>query len=360
MRIAIDEVNRDGGVLGGRPLKLLIKDNRSIPARGVQNFTELSKIIDLVAVVGGRFSPVLLEQVPLAAKLQLILMAAWSSADPIVANGTSPNYVFRLSLSDDVAMSGMLAHAQRKGVRRVGLLLFNTAWGRSNLAAATRYLATTRDLISVDAQWFNWEDPSLLDEYLRLTAAGAEAIILVSNDETASLLVEEVATLPDTERLPIISHWGITGGDFVARLSRPSILEKVPVSVIQSFSFFSADSVQARRFMATAKRLYGITGIEEFQAPVGTAHAYDLTHILAKAVDMAGTTNRSAVRAALERLGPYRGLVKYYDPPFTRERHEALGLEDTFMARYRPDGVIIPVTQRPPGKPWGTSSEAPK
>ncbi|HRX70556.1 MAG TPA: hypothetical protein P5329_05195, partial [Candidatus Competibacteraceae bacterium] len=59
--IAIDEINRAGGVLGGRPLRLISKDNRAVTARGVKNLKEFAKMPDLVAMFVGRFSPVVLE-----------------------------------------------------------------------------------------------------------------------------------------------------------------------------------------------------------------------------------------------------------------------------------------------------------
>ena len=69
--IAIDEINNAGGVLGGRPLKLLERDNRSVPARGVANFTELAQIPDLTAVFCGKFSPVVIEALPTIHKLKI-------------------------------------------------------------------------------------------------------------------------------------------------------------------------------------------------------------------------------------------------------------------------------------------------
>jgi hypothetical protein len=65
---AIHEINAAGGVLGGRPLELIVKDNRSVPARGVQNIEEFADTPDLVAVIAGRFSPVVLEEVPIVHK----------------------------------------------------------------------------------------------------------------------------------------------------------------------------------------------------------------------------------------------------------------------------------------------------
>jgi branched-chain amino acid transport system substrate-binding protein len=82
--------------------------------------------------------------------------------------------------------------------------------------------------------------------------------------------------------------------------------------------------------------------IEDIKAPVGVAHAYDLTHILAMAIDQAGSTDRKAVRDALEKLPSYRGLIKNYAPPFTARRHEALSARELLLARFRADGVLVP------------------
>lgn len=38
-----------------------------------------------------------------------------------------------------------------------------------------------------------------------------------------------------------------------------------------------------------------------------------------------------------------RLLVKTFTRPFTPDRHEALGPDDLPMARYRADGVIVPL-----------------
>jgi branched-chain amino acid transport system substrate-binding protein len=57
IEIAIDEINRAGGVLGGRKLQLVTSDNRSIPAIAVDNLREHASNPNVVAVFGGKFSP---------------------------------------------------------------------------------------------------------------------------------------------------------------------------------------------------------------------------------------------------------------------------------------------------------------
>jgi branched-chain amino acid transport system substrate-binding protein len=295
---------------------------------------------DLVAVFGGRFSPVVLEQLPALKAAKMPYLVAWATADPIIENGMRPNYVFRLSLRDSLAMPKLLKSAEQRGYDKVGLLLANTSWGRSNEAAAEKYMLGVKNQKIVDTAWFNFKDTTLIKQYKRLTDAGAKAVVLVANDEEGATLVRDVAALPQSQRVPIISHWGITGGEFF-KLAGAG-LQGVDLSVIQTFSFFTADKQMLARFMKTAEQTGDIKRIEDIRAPVGVAHAYDLMHILAKAINLARTTERSAIRDALEQVREHRGLVKLYKPPFTSTRHEALGPEELLMARYSREGVLVP------------------
>lgn len=344
--VAVAEINAAGGVLNGRPLKLVLRDNRSIPARGVQNMKELAALPDLVAVMGGRFSPVVLDQLPVIESMRLPFLALWSSADQIIANRMKPNYVFRLSLRDSLAMPYMLEQSAARGYKRVGILLNNTAWGRSNLAAAKEYAKTGRAPKIVRSSWYSWVEKTLIDKYNNLVDSGAEAIILVSNDE-AAILVREMAALPASRRVPLIAHWGLTGGEFFEQAG--SALQKVDLSILQTFNFFSADSARVARFMQGATLMSKGNAqnpppllVEDIKSPAGVAHAYDATHILARAINLAGSTDRSRIRAALEKIPLHRGLVKDYAPPFTPFNHEALGKSELMMTRFRADGVLIP------------------
>lgn len=340
VRVAADQINGAGGVLGGRPLQIVTKDHRSIPARGIRNIEEFAAIPDLVAVFGGRFSPVVIEQLPVLKQSKVPFLAVWSAADVIVDNGSKPNYAFRLSLRDSLAMPFMLEDANKRGLQRIGLLLTNTAWGRSNLAAVDKYAASRSTPRVVGTAWYNWQERSLIDKYNKLQESGAQAILLVANDDEAAVLIKEMAALPPAKRVPVLSHWGVTGGRFFKEAG--PALKDVDFSVIQTFSFFRARKPALERFMATARK-FGVQRIEDIESPVGVAHAYDMTHILAKAINIAGRTDRAAIRDALEKVRAHDGLVKRYAPPFTPARHEALTPTELLMARYRNDGVIVPV-----------------
>jgi branched-chain amino acid transport system substrate-binding protein len=341
IQLAIAEVNEAGGLLGGRRLALLASDNRAVAARSVANVEALAENPNVVALFCGRFSPVVVEAIPTVQRRQIPLLDPWAAADDIVDNGGSPNYVFRLSMRDSWAVAAMMRHANGLGLRRIGLLLPNTTWGRSTVTAVEAFVRDHKSVSVVGTEWYHWGDKTLLAQYRRLVEQGMELLVLTANQDEGSTLVREIAALPEAERRPIVSHWGIAGGDFVA-MAGPA-LHQIDFKVVHPFSMAEADPRRFAPVAERARRLLGVDGLATMPSGVGFANAYDLTHILAKAITLAGTTDRRAVRDALERVPSYSGLVADYAPPFTATRHEALGPERVFVGRFRPDGSLVRV-----------------
>ena len=342
VELAIAEVNAAGGVLGGRPLEAVVLPNRAVPARGVENIRTFAARKDAVAVVCGKFSPVVLEEIPVLHELEMPLLDPWAAADGIVDNGKRPSYVFRLSLRDSWAIQTMLEYAASRGLERVALLLPNTGWGRSNAAAAKAYLKSHPRPAIVATRWFNWGVESLVEDYEAFRAAGAQAVVFVTNEGPGAVLVREVAAMAPEKRMPIIAHHGIAGGDLVT-LSGPA-LGKVDLSAVQFFTFVGNTRPKARALLAAVEKRYGVQDAGHVLSAGGLAAAYDLTHLLALAVQKAGTTDREAVRKALEELRDYDGAVKRLPRPFAPDRHEALAQEDLFMARFTAEGALSRIT----------------
>lgn len=340
-QIALEEINAAGGVLGGRRLEVVRRANSSVPARSVANLREFAAMSGLVAVYCGRFSPTVLEGLPEIHRLGLPLLDPWAAADAIVDHGHTPNFVFRLSLRDSWAAPTMLKHLAGLGRRRVGLLMLNTSWGRSTKTYAEHSVSRFKGMSLVGTQWINWDDnvDSIAAKVATLRGAGADSLLITANAEEAAMLCKALLRMPASERLPMASHWGVSGGN-LPQLVGPGFHE-LPFAVVQTYTFIGDRSAAARRVVASHNRMFGTRGERDIASPVGVAHAYDLTHLLAGALAIAGSTDRQAVRNALERSRPYSGLIKHYRQPFSPTRHEALDLSDVFMARYaRHDGAL--------------------
>ncbi len=338
--IAIDEINAAGGLLGGRKLELIEKDNRSVPARAIENTIALGANPDVVAMFCGRFSSVVMETLDAVHAAKLPLLDPWSAADKLVDNGRSPNYVFRLSLRDGWAVPAMLDFAQARGHRRIAVLVADVQWGRANQKLVEQ-LAPARGLTITGGDRFSYGDGTAFPKYLALLEKKPDAVVIVTSENEGAELVRGIAAMPKRQRRPLISHWSITGSDFPSLAGPP--LADVDLAVVQTWSIAAARGKRVERVLAAAKRLFGRRSAAEIVSPLGLAHAYDLTHLLARAIEKAGTTDRPAVRDALERLGPYDGLIKSFAQPFTAERHEALSPEDVFLARYARDGTLHPI-----------------
>ena len=231
--VAIDEINTAGGVLG-RPLGLIVKDHRGNPSRGIDNIEAFGKVEDLVAVVGGIHTPVALAELKTIHRLGLIYLGPWAAGTPIVANDNDPNFVFRVSVRDEFAGRFLISAAQDRGFKRPGLLLWQTGWGRSNEQAM--HAAMKQSGINPGpVEWFNTGELDMTDQINALIAAGADVIMLVANPADGLVIVRNIAQMDKENRVPIISHWGITGGDFFNQA--PKDISAVDLSFLQTFSF---------------------------------------------------------------------------------------------------------------------------
>jgi branched-chain amino acid transport system substrate-binding protein len=337
----VNEINAAGGVLG-RKLEIVQRDNRGIPARAINNLRELAADPDVAAILCGKYSPVVVDMLPEIHRLKMPLLDPWAAADPITMNDYSPSFVFRLSLRDTWAMQVMLQRAAQRGARKIALLVPNSEWGRSNLRAAKRIAAEAgKHPIALSFEWYHWGDKSLLPQYNKLLASGAQALILVANEQEGVVLINELAGLPANQRLPVLAHWGLTAGRFFELTE--AALKQVDVSVVQTFTFIDNHNPVAQRVLAGLQQVTGNGEARKVVSQVGVAHAYDLVHLLARAIALAGNADRMAIRNALERLGPYQGVTRQFERPFSQQRHDALSVENVFLARFAADGAVEPL-----------------
>ena len=260
----------------------------------------------------------------------------------MVKNGYDPNFVFRVSVRDEFAGAFLVDKALKKGYRKIALALEKTGWGRSNEKAMKTALAA-EGLEPAALAWFHWGARDMKEAVDNLTKANPDVILLVANTPEGLTIVKSMASRPKENRIPIISHWGVTGGDFFEQAK--DVLGAIDLSILQTFSFLNppfperADKIIA----AYVKRYDDATDANDIFAPTGTAHAYDIIQILALAIEKVKTTNRQGVRDALENLTEYKGLVRNYSPPFSAEKHDALDASDFSLSRFDTNGVIVPL-----------------
>ena len=352
---ALSEVNY---TLGGKKIELVIRDHHGSSRRSKKHLQEYLQDKHALAIFSGLHSPPLLAHREFINRNRILLLDPWAAAGPITRYPSKENWIFRLSIDDSKAGYVITKHAlEIDGFSKPYLLLEETGWGKSNLNTMTKALKES-DVKSMGTKWFHWSlGKNAASIILRdIKASGADVIFMVANAPEGKTFARAMASLPEQERLPIRSHWGITGGDF-AEVIDAEIRANLDLAFIQTrFSFLQEEQNEfSLTVLNNAIRLFPnkIKGATDIKAPAGFIHAYDLTRLLIAAINTTELTddmeyNRNRIRQSLETLSqPIQGLIKLYRLPFSvysdlnPDAHEALSEKDFTMARYGKSGEIL-------------------
>lgn len=356
VRTALSEVNDK---IDGRCVEVVVKDHRGNSVRSRRHLEEYLQDPYALAVFCGLHSPPVIDNLEFIHQEGVLLLSPWAAAGPITRYPSAENWVFRLSVDDTKAGYVISDYAVRQsGYKNPALLLEETSWGASNERTFRDALRELEIGSPAAVKWFNWGVSEggariLLNE---IVDSQADVIFLVANAPEGKTITRMMASLPPEQRLPILSHWGITGGDF-PKVINAQMRQEIELSFIQTnFSFLDIkEDSFAQRVLDRARQLYPdkIRSGCDINPPAGFIHAYDLTRLLIAAVEQVGLTgdiiiDRRSVRLALENLDkPIQGLLKTYIKPFepfskdNPDAHEAISIEHYRMGRYNQDNCII-------------------
>lgn len=335
LTVAIDEINAAGGVLGGRKLELVRRDDESNPARGVTAARELIHREKVAVLFGGLDTPVARAIVPIASQAKVPFMVPWAAGTAITQNGTSPNFVFRVSAVDEEVDKAMVAYARETfAAKRPGLILLNNPWGESNEKGLKTALTAAGSPLA-GSERFEPSDVDVTPQLGRLRAAGADALLLVGTVGPSAQVVRSLDRMGWT--VPVVSHWGPAGGRF-GELAGPNAGR---VTFVQTYSFAGPITPTRDKVLAALMAKYpDIKSPADISPAVGVANAYDALRLTALAIDKAGSTDGEAVRKGFAAIDRYEGLIKTYERPFADGRHDALTEKDYVWARFEGDAIV--------------------
>ncbi len=296
MDLALDEINKAGGV-HGRSLQLLRVDDQEDVDRGRLVAQQLSGNPDVVAVIGHLQSYV---TVPAAAAYDLsglVLVAPTATSPELTRRGY--NRVFRATFSDVDVGRAMADYALDHGYRRIAIYYSRDEYGRG-LANAFEERAA-----SGHAQILNRRSYDLGGPGDSLTAAGAadswrhigaDAVFIAGEGESAATLA--IALRRRGIDVPLL------GGD---ALAIPAFLElggqAVEGAVIASRFSSDAPTSQVQGFTAAFRTRFGR------DPDAGAALGYDALRLLAYAMSQANSVAPDRVAAALHAVRGWPGVT---------------------------------------------------
>lgn len=354
IEVAFGEIDNE---IAGYKVEFKYLDHRGNVVRSKKNYETFLADPQALAIYSGVHSPPLISNRTFINENKALTLVPWAAGGPVTRHPSQENWIFRLSVDDTRAGPVIVDFAMdEKGCKSPHLLLEDSPWGNSNLTSMSKALKK-HDVNAVNVTRFGWNigDQSARVMIRKIVNNGSDCIILVSNAIEGPVIAQ--ALIDVNKNIPLISHWGITGGDFHEKI--PAVKRQdLDLTFIQScFAFTNPNQTEFSRQVFERLKTISSGTIEhpnDLKSAVGFIHAYDVSKVLIaaiKQVELSGdiAADRDAIRLALENLQePVQGLIKTYEVPYSvfdaytnTNAHEALHKENYCMARYGDNDEIL-------------------
>ena len=292
-RLAVEELNAAGGVLG-RPVELVVEDDRSVAGESATAAKKLIARDHAVVLIGECSSARTLEAAPIAQAAGIPLITPAATNPKVTQVGDA---IFRVCFIDPFQGDVIAAFAHRRlGLKRAALLVDASAPYSVGLA---EYFEKTFKVLGgeiVATQKYNGAETDFRAQLTAIRSANPDAIFLPGYYVAAGLVAKQAKQLGIKATL--------LGGD---GFEAPQLLEiggDAMEGVYYSTHFATENTGEASRHFVAAYRL------RHGSVPNGlSALTYDAIKLAADAMTRAGTTEPAKLRAALAATKNFPGVT---------------------------------------------------
>jgi len=320
VRLAIDEINKKGGVLG-RKLVAVERDDEAKNERGVQIAQELINKEKVVATVGFINTGVALASERFYEEAKIPVMNNVATGSILTKQFLPPefpdNYIFRNAAHDGIQAPMIVEEAiVRRKFTKVAILADSTNYGQLGKDDLTKALAD-KNITPVAVEKFNIKDVDMTPQLLKAKEAGAEVILTYGIGPELAQIANGMTKLG--WKVPMIGSWTLSMASFVDNAGAGGEGARMPETFIQD------PNTQKRKAFIDAYLKEFKPKNNRIDSPVSAAQAYDSVFLLAAAIKQAGSTDGKQIKDALENLkDKVEGVVTVYNKPFNKDDHEAI------------------------------------
>jgi branched-chain amino acid transport system substrate-binding protein len=320
VRLAVNEINKKGGVLG-RKLVPIERDDEAKNERGVQIAQELISKENVVATVGFINTGVALASQRFYEEAKIPVMNNVATGTLVTKQFLPPefpdNYIFRNSANDSIQAPMIVEEAVvRRKFTKVAILADSTNYGQLGKDDLIKALLE-KNVTAVAVEKFNIKDVDMTAQLLKAKEAGAEVILTYGIGPELAQIANGMTKLG--WKVPMIGSWTLSMANFIDNAGPGGEGATMPETFIQD------PNTQKRKAFIDAYLKEFKPKNNRIDSPVSAAQAYDSIFLLAAAIKQAGSTDGKAIKDALENLqDKVEGVVTIYNKPFNKEDHEAI------------------------------------
>ena len=292
-RLAIDEINRTGGVLG-KKLALLSEDDRNEPAEAASAVSKLITQNHVVALIGENASSRTLAAAPIAQSYSVPMVSPSSTNVEVTKKG---DYIFRVCFIDPSQGKALALFARQNLKAGTAAILIDSKSDYSvGLAAAFENSFTAAGGRVISQIKYAEGDSDFSAQLTTLTALKPDVLFVPGYYTDAGLIARQARSLGLQSVLLGADGW-----------DSPKLAEIGGAAVEGSYfsNHYSVDdpSPAVRKFVDTYKQAYGA------EPDSIAALSYDAARLVADAIRRAGSTEGKRVRDALASTKDFPGVT---------------------------------------------------
>ncbi len=327
-KIAVEEINASGGVLG-RPLKMITRDDKINPEEGLRQAKNLVMTEKVDFLMGGLSSAAALAVSNYAKKMKKLYIVTMAQSSSITEEN-GHRYVFRISTNTVpyYGYGGAIALAKTKKVKKIVILGYDYETGKNSAKIfKDKYLEMVPDAQIIDELWAPLGNTEFSAYISKIANSGAEAFFLAAIYGGGELAFTKQAWafgLYDK----MVAFQSCAGD--VETWSNVKRGEPYPKNAIATcrYAFWTIQNPKNKAFVEKIKQMTG------FWPSYGAFNQYIATYALKAAIEKVGAVDTEKVIDALEgmKLDTWVGKI-----PIRKCDHQAMMPTWYGFMRFTPD-----------------------
>ncbi len=286
--------------IAGQKVNWIVLDDGSDTTKAVTNTRKLLSEDKVDVIVGSTVTPNSLAMIDIVADAETPMIAMAASGRIVDPANPKVKWVFKTPQSDSLMADAIAVSMKANGVKTMGYIGFNDAYGDSWLAEIKRS-AQTAGIKVVAEEKYNRNDASVTGQILKIVAANPDAVLIGASGTPAATPQKDLATR--NYKGKVYQTHGVANPDFlrvVGKEGNGTILPAGPMLVYEQLPASNPVKKSAAEYVTKYEAKYGT------RSTFG-GHAWDAYMLLAHAIPDAlkkakpGTKEfRAALRDGLE------------------------------------------------------------
>ena len=298
LQMYVEDINKKGGVLG-RQLQLVHYDDGS-DANKANGFAK--RLIDddkVDVIVGGTTTGATMSMVPLVEKAGVPFV---SLAGAVVIIEPVKKFVFKTPHTDRMAAEKVFEDMKKRGITKVALLSETSGFGQSG-KKETEGVAAKYGITLVASETHGPKDTDMSPQLTKIkTTPGVQGVFIFGLGQGPAIATKNYKQLGIT--LPLYHAHGVASEEFIKLAGPAAEGVRLPAAAL-----LVADKLDAKDPQKPVVTAYTKAFQEKWKTDVSSfgGHAYDGLMIAVEAIKRAKSTDKAAVRDAIEATKGYVG-----------------------------------------------------